>query len=378
MSICKRQRAIKYRIYPTPEQEVLIQKTFGCCRFVWNHMLGDEQRFYEETDEHFIVTPAKYKASFPFLKEVDALALCNEQLNLDKAFTAFFDKRNAYPRFKSKKKAKKSYTTNFQGDKQYLTDNAIFLPKLKWVAAKIHRKPQVGWMLKNATVSQTPSGKYFCSLCFEFNAVEPTPVAIDDNKAIGLDYSSPRFYVDNNGYSPNVPHWFRESEAKLAKWQRQLSRMKEGSKNYIHQQHRIFELQEHIANQRKDFAHKESRRIANAYDIVCLEDLDLRAIAQSLKLGKSTMDNGFGRFRTYLEYKLAEKGKHLVYIDKWFASTKTCNHCGAKNPDVVLGVQEWVCPCCGALNPRDENAASNIKAEGLRILRARYAPCAVT
>ena len=153
--------------------------------------------------------------------------------------------------------------------------------------------------------------------------------------------------------------------------------MTEGSKNYIKQQHRIFELQEHIANQRKDFAHKESRRIANAYDIVCLEDLDLKAIAQSLKLGKSTMDNGFGRFRTYLGYKLEEKGKHLVFIDKWYASTKTCNHCGAKNADVILGVKEWVCPCCGALNLRDENAANNIKDEGIRTLQNSLVPSAV-
>ena len=368
MGICLQQRAIKYRIYPTPEQEVLIQKTFGCCRFVWNHMLGDEQRFYEETDIHYIVTPAKYKKSFPFLNEVDSLALCNEQVNLQNAFAAFLGKHAAHPRFKIKKKSKKSYTTNIQRKAASIIANAIFLPKLKWVRAKIHRMPRTGWRLKNATVSQTASGKYFCSLCFEFNAVEPTLVAINESKAIGLDYSSPCFYVDDKGCTPDVPRWFRKSEEKLSKLQRQLSRMKDGSKNYAEQQHRIFELQEHIANQRQDFAHKESRRIANAYDIVCMEDVDLKVIAQSLKLGKSTMDNGYGRFRTYLGYKLAEKGKRLVYVDKWFASTKTCNHCGTKNPAVTLSVQEWTCPCCSTVNLRDENAAKNIKDEGLRIL----------
>ena len=195
MGICLQQRAIKYRIYPTPEQEVLIQKTFGCCRFVWNHMLGDEQRFYEETDIHYIVTPAKYKKSFPFLNEVDSLALCNEQVNLQNAFAAFLGKHAAHPRFKSKKKSKKSYTTNIQRKAASIIANAIFLPKLKWVRAKIHRMSRTGWRLKNATVSQTASGKYFCSLCFEFNAVEPTLVAIDESLAslqwiTGMDASA--------------------------------------------------------------------------------------------------------------------------------------------------------------------------------------------
>lgn len=369
MSICKRQKAIKYRIYPTSEQETLIQKTFGCCRLVWNQMLGDEQRFYVETDSHFIPTPAKYKKEFPFLNEVDSLALCNAQLNLQSAFDSFFKKNSDYPKFKSKKRSKKSYTTNIQRKGINITSKAIFLPKLKWVDAKVHRLPKEGWTLKNATVSQTASGKYFCSLCFEYYAVEPEKVAVDEKKAIGLDYSSPHFYVDSDGFSPDVPHWFRESEKKLAKLQRQLTHMKKDSKNFIQQKQRIAKLQEHVANQRIDFAHKESRRIANAYDIVCLEDLDLKAIAQSLKLGKSTMDNGFGRFRTYLGYKLEEKGKHLVFVDKWFASTKTCNHCGSKNADVVLGIQEWICPCCGALNLRDKNAANNIKDEGIRMLQ---------
>ncbi len=371
--ICVRQRAIKYAVYPTPEQESIIQKTFGCCRFVWNHMLGDEQTFYAATDRHFIVTPAHYKTEYPFLREVDSLALCNEQLALQKAFAGFFSKNASYPRFKSKKKPERSYTTNKVGNNLSLEKDAIRLPKLGAVRAKIHRRPELGWKLKGATISQTASGRYFCSLLFEYKAVVPQSKPVVTEKAVGLDYSSPKFYVDSNGSSPGVPHWFRESEEKLARMQRRLSRMKEGSKHYIAQKQKIAELQEHIAFQRQDFAHKERRRITNAYDIVCVEDVDLKAMAQLLSLGKSTMDNGFGRFRGFLGYKLAEKGKHLVFVDKWYPSSKTCHQCGYVNKALGLGDRVWVCPNCGTIIDRDTNAALNIRDEGIRILLSRSA-----
>lgn len=368
------QRAIKYAIDPTDEQKVFFAKTFGCCRFIWNQMLGDEQAFYAATDKHFVPTPAKYKNQFPFLKEVDSLALCNEQIALNKAFTGFFEKRSGHPNFKSKKKTKLSYTTNnqFHNGKPtiQLVHNGIRLPKVGVVKANLHRLPKAGWRLKSVTVSQAKSGKYFCSVLFEYEEAVPAPVLPTEDTTLGLDYSSPLFYVDDSRHSPDIVHWFRAEEQKLGKLQRQLSRMQYGSKNYERQKQKFQVLHEHIANRRKDFAHKESRRIANAYDAVCVEDIDLRAISRSLHLGKSTLDNGFGMFRTFLEYKLNEQGKQLIWIDKWFPSTKTCHDCGFVNKDVVLGVSEWVCPECGVLHPRDENAALNIKKEGLRI---RYA-----
>ena len=366
------QRAIKVRLYPTKEQKVLFEKTFGCCRFVWNKMLADEEALYKENKSHCINTPATYKKDYPFLKEVDSLALANVQLDLDDAFSRFFKnpEKVGHPSFKSKKKSEKSYTTNcVNQDKNptiQLFDDGVKLPKVGVVPAKVHRKPLPNWKLKSATVSETPTGEYFCALLFEYESVPPEEVLPTPEKTIGLDYSSPHFYVDDQGRSPEGHRYYRESEKKLARMQRQLSRMQYGSKNYEHQLHRIQELHEHIANQRKDFCHKLSREIANSYDAVCVEDLNLSAISRSLKLGKSTLDNGFGMFRMFLKYKLEEQGKHLIVIDKWFPSSKTCNECGYVNKDLTLKDRVWICPECGAIVMRDANAGKNIKEEGLR------------
>lgn len=370
----KKQRAIKVRIYPTPEQEILMQKTFGCCRFYWNHALEDEQEFYAATDKHFIPTPAKYKTAYPFLKEVDSLALANTQLDLNTAFSKFFDKDDdaKYPKFKSKKRSRKSYTTNCQYREGSVTiwtnGKGIRLPILGFVLGKMHRKPPQNWVLKNATVYQSASGKYFCAICYEIVEDIPAEVEPTIETAIGLDYSSPHFYVDDEGHSPEIPHWYRASEDKLAKEQRRLSRMKYGSKNYEQQKKKVALIHEKVANQRNDFLHKESLRIANACSVVCVEDIDLRGLSGSLHLGKSTMDNGFGKFRVMLQYKLEDRGKHYVVIDKWYPSTKTCSVCGVINPEVVLGVEEWTCPACGTHHLRDKNGATNIKNEGFAIL----------
>lgn len=368
----KQIRAIKVPIHPDADQKTLIRKTFGCTRLIWNKMLADEQEFYYATDRHFIPTPAKYKKALPFLREVDSLALANAQQNLKKAFSNFFENPEhfGHPGFKSKKKAKKSYTTNCQylksGPTVYTTKGVIRLPKLGFVKATLYRIPPKHWILKSATVSQAKSGRYFCSLSYEFEMPTPAEVLPTEDNAIGLDYSSPKFYVDDQGRSPDKIHWFRASEEKLAHEQRLLTNMKYGSKNYNRQLHKIQVLQEHIANQRKDFIHKESRRIANAYGAVCVEDLDLRGLSQALNFGKSTMDNGFGMFRTELQYKLAEQGKHLIFVDKWYPSSKTCSHCGGYFGELKLGQDEWVCPHCGKVISRDKNAGINIKREGIR------------
>lgn len=368
----KQIRAIKIPIYPNLEQETLICKTFGCTRFIWNHMLSDENEFYLATDKHFIPTPAKYKKQFAFLKEVDSLALANVQLQLKKSFNDFFvnQKNFRHPKFKSKKRSKKSYTTNCQytdsGPTIYATKNSVRLPKLGLVKANLYRTPPEHWILKSATVSQTRSGKFFCSLVYEFDTPVPQEVLPTETNTIGLDYSSPDFYVDDQGNSPQKKKWLRVSEEKLAHEQRLLANMKHGSKNYRKQLHKIQLLHEHIANQRKDFIHKESRRIANAYGAVCVEDLDLRAMSQSLNFGKVTADNGFGMFRIALKYKLEEQGKHLIFIDKWYPSSKTCSFCGGYFGGLELGQKEWVCPHCKKIIPRDKNAGINIKREGIR------------
>ena len=388
----KQQRAVKVELYPTDEQRILIHKTFGCVRAVWNDMLGDEQEFYAAADKHFIPTPAKYKKKRPYLSEVDSLALCNAQLALKKAFKHFFKNPGhfGHPKFKTKKKAKKSYTTNCQylksGPTVFTTKNAVRLPKLGLVKANLYRQVSDGCdlrrrscgVLKSATISEAKSGRIFCALLYEFDVPAPKEVLPTLENSIGLDYSSPLFYVDHENRSPDKPRWFRESEAKLAHEQRLLSHMKYGSKNYIRQLRKIEVLQERIANQRKDFAHKESRRIANAYGAVCVEDLDLQAMAQSLNLGKSTNDNGFGMFREFLKYKLEEQGKHLIKVDKWYPSSKTCHYCGGYYKDLQLGEEEWICPHCGKHILRNQNAGINIRREGIRQFYAERAVEPVT
>lgn len=182
-----------------------------------------------------------------------------------------------------------------------------------------------------------------------------------------MDYASHSFYVDSQGREADYPKFYRQSQDKLAKEQRKLSHMKYGSNNYQKQRMIVARIQEHIANQRKDWIHKLSTRLADEYDIVCVEDINMQNIARSLKLGKSTNDNGFGMFRNILSYELLDRGKIFVKIDKWFPSSKLCRHCGAINSELTLSDRVWACNC-GAVINRDENAAINIMNEGLRMV----------
>lgn len=375
MPVQKLNRAIMYRAYPTPEQQVLFSKTFGCVRFVWNHMLMDTQQFWDEAGVFFIPTPAKYKNEFPFLKEIDSGALCNAQLDLKEARKRHREdpKNVGVPTLKSKRKSKMSYTTNVHSyvkkDGQFvktleLTEDAVHLPKVGFVKIKKHRSPGNGWQLKAATVSCTRSGKYFISLLYEFekdiHSIKPTK-----ENSLGLDYSSHDFYVDSNGNVANYPRFYRRSEEKLARAQRRLSRMQFGSHHYDKQLYKVRILQEHIANQRKNFCHTVSTAIAKQYDAVFVEDINLRGLAGSLKLGKSTNDNGFGMFRTMLEYKLTSQGKTFAKIDKWYPSSKTCSVCGFIKDDLTLADRVWTCSACGTTHNRDHNAAINIRNVGL-------------
>ena len=376
MAVVTLNRAIKYRAYPTEEQAILFSKTFGCVRYIWNQMLGDCNRFYEETDCHFIPTPAKYKKQAPFLKEVDSLALTNTQLDLEGAFSAFFKKKGTgFPKFKSRKKSKSSYTTNCQvsmkkdGTKSftvYVHGNYIRLPKVGDVRIVKHRSPKNGWKLKSATVERKPSGKYYISVLYEIQKDIPS---VDVKDAIGLDYSSPDFYVDSNNDRANYPRYYRKAEERLAREQRKLSHMKYGSFNYLKQKDKVARIHERVANQRRDFCHKLSTAITKRYDAVFVEDINLRGLAGSLHLGKSTNDNGFGMFREMLEYKLAEQGKVFRKVERLYASSQICSACGEKNPVTRdLSVREWTCPHCGVHHDRDHNAANNVLHRGLELL----------
>lgn len=368
-------KAYKYRLYPTSEQEILIRKTFGCVRFVYNQMLSDRKKTYEQYKDDPTAlkrqrktTPADYKAEYEWLREVDSLALANAQMNLDTAYRNFFRQSSVgFPAFKSKHRDKNSYTTNNQDGTIRITDGShIRLPKLKDVKVKLHRSLTEGSRIKSATISMTPAGSYYISVLVEFDAQVNEIIPTEEN-TLGLDYSSKALYMDSTGKGPEYPGFYRQAEIKLIREQRKLSKRKKGSKNREKQRLKVAKLHEKTANQRKDFLHKLSRQIANANDAVVIESLNMRSMAQCLNLAKSTNDNGFGMLKTFLEYKLKEQGKQLVKIDKWFPSSKMCSSCGNVNAELQLGQRMWVCTC-GAIHDRDINAAINIKKEGCRIL----------
>ena len=372
-------KAIKYRLYPATEQAVMFAKTFGCCRKIYNLMLNDKLESYKTTGKFASVTPAMYKKDYPFLKEVDSLALTNAQLNLQGAFRSCFDKsrkkQNGFPKFKSAKRSRKSYTTNNQHGTIEIKENSIKLPKIGEVKAAIHRNPEDGWVIKSATISQEPDGKYYASVLFEFTAPVCSCEA-DINNAIGLDYASDGLYVDSNGNVGTNHKFYRESQKKLAKAQRRLSRMKGSKKgevksnNYLKQLKKVNKIHNHTANQRRDNLHKLSTEIANRYDVVCVESLNMRSMAnKGFGNGKATLDNGYGKFLEMLEYKLADRHKYFVKVDKWYPSSQICSCCGERNPLLKdLKIREWSCPACGVFHERDINAAVNILHEGLRLL----------
>ena len=372
-------KAIKYRLYPTTEQSVMFAKTFGCCRKVYNLMLSDKIESYKSTGKFPTVTPAKYKDNYPYLREVDSLALANKQMDLQEAFRNTFSKsrkkKNGFPKFKSAKHSRKSYTTNNQHGTVAIIDNKyIKLPKIGKVKAVIHRIPDSDWIVKSATVSQESDGKYYISILFEFeNAINP--YVADKTNAIGLDYASDGLYVDNNGNVGTNHKYYREGHDKLAKAQRKLSRM-QGSKkheaksnNYIKQLRKVNKIHRHIANQRLDNLHKISTEIANRYDVVCVESLNMKSMSnKGFGNGKATLDNGYGMFLSMLEYKLSDRNKYLIKVDKWFPSSQICHCCGTLHPEMKdLAIRKMICDC-GLTISRDQNAAINILNEGLRLL----------
>jgi len=289
-------------------------------------------------------------------------------MNLQTAYNNFFrNKKIGFPKFKSKKKAKLSYTTNNQGGTISIVENKyVKLPKLKEVRCKIHRQIPETHIIKSATISKTGSGKYYISILTEYEK-EDVIVTLNKNKALGLDYSSPSFYVDSQGIEADYPKFYRNAQIILAKEQRKLSHMEYKSKNYLKQKIKVAKLHEHLANQRKDWIHKESKKLADQYDYVCVEDINMKSMAQSLNLGKSTNDNGFGMFRTILQYKMEDLGKQLIKINKWFPSSKTCRHCGYVNSKLGLSDRTWICEC-GEIIERDINAAINILNAGLALV----------
>ena len=246
-----------------------------------------------------------------------------------------------------------------------LMDGYITLPKLKRVKIKQHRQIPEDHKLKSVTVSRTPTGKYYASILYEYDSQIETA---QPETFLGLDYSMKELIVSSDGKSAGYPGYYRQALKKLEREQRKLSRCEKGSKNRNKQRIKVAKLHERVANQRKDFLHKLSRQTANAADVVCIEDLDMKGMSKALNFGKSVSDNGFGIFVSMLDYKLKERGKQLIRIDRWFPSSKMCSECGRVKESLLLSERIYNCEYCGACIDRDLNASINIRNEGARKL----------
>lgn len=375
----ERLKAYKFRIYPTEEQEIFFAKTFGCVRKVYNLMLNDRKKAYEEvkndpSKKMTFPTPAKYKKEFPFLKEVDSLALANAQLNLDKAYKNFFrDKSVGFPRFKSKKNPVQSYTTNNQNGTVALIDSKfIKVPKLKsLVRIKLHRQPK--GMIKSATISRHASGKYYISLLCkeEINELPKT------NSAIGIDLGITDFAILSDGQKIDNNKFTSKMEKKLKREQRKLSKRAllaknkgiplSEAKNYQKQKRKVARLHEKVMNQRTDFLNKLSTEIIKNHDIICIEDLNVKGMLRNHKLARSISDVSWSSFVAKLQYKADWYGREIIKVDTWFPSSQICSECGHKDGKKSLDIREWTCPICHTHHDRDINASINILTEGLRI-----------
>ena len=365
----KAYKSYVFRIYPNIEQQVMFAKTFGCVRFIYNKMLADKIKYYEKNKQMLNNRYAQYKTEFEWLKEVDSQALANAQINLQTAYKNFFKRPEVgFPKFKSKKENRKTYTTNYTNGNIRINNGYIKLPKISKIKIKQCRTIPRDYKLKSVTVIQVPSRKYYVSVLFEYeNQIQEKEL----KTFLGLDYSMHDLYKDSNGNIPYYPRYYRLAEQHLKREQRKFSKMQKGSSNRKKQRIKVAKAYEKVANQRKDFLHKQSRKLANEYDCICIEDLSMKEMSQKMRFGKSVYDNGWGMFTEFLKYKLEDQGKKLIKVDKFFASSQLCSVCGYKNIETKnLSLREWKCPKCGTFHDRDKNAAINIRNKGMQMIFA--------
>ena len=366
-----RQKSYKFRLYPNQEQKQFFAKTFGCSRAIWNMMLADKIKHYEETKETLYNTPAQYKKEFPWLREVDSFALCNVQLNLQVAYKNFFRSGFGFPKFK-KKSHSQSYKTNSQKGSIVIENGHIKLPKVGWVRVKAHR--QISGVIKSATISMTPTGKYHVSILCETEIV-PLPKT---NSSVGIDLGLSDFAILSTGEKIRNRRFINQLSTKLAKEQKILSRRalaakKVGrklsdSKNYQKQRIKVARIHEKIANMRRDFLNKLSTNLIKNHDVICIEDLSSKNLMKNRKLAKAIGDVSWYEFVRMLEYKANWYGKQISKISRWYPSSQICSDCGFSSGKKPLSIREWTCTNCGSYHDRDINASINILNEGLRLL----------
>lgn len=372
-------KAYKFRIYPNKQQEILINKTIGSSRFVYNHFLSLWNEAYRITGKGLsyntcaAMLPAMKKSEeYYWLKEVDSIALQSSIKNLEDSFNRFFKKQNKAPRFKSKKNPSQNYITKnvSKGTAIQIVDDKIKLPKLKWV--KFANSREVKGRILRATISRRPSGKYFVSLLVE-EEIQELPRT---NSNVGIDLGIKDFAILDNGIIYNNNKFTNKMEMKLKREQKKLSRKqlqakKKGiklldAKNYQKQKIKVARLHEKVTNQREDFLNKISTEIIKNHDIICIEDLNTKGMLRNRKLAKSISDVSWSSFVTKLRYKADWYGKEIVKVDRWYPSSQICSSCGINSGKKTLDIRVWTCEC-GVEHDRDINAAINIKNEGLRL-----------
>jgi len=358
---------LRVRIYPNKEQETALIKSFGCCRFVWNHYLEKTNNQYKETGKGLSycdiakdLTQLKKLPDYLFLQEATAATLQQCLKNLESAFKNFFQKRARFPKFKSKhKKQSIRYPESCS-----IKGNGLKLPKLGIVKAKFPKT--ISGKIKSVTVSQTSTDKYFAAILFETNDLIPNKTG----KISGIDLGLTNLVTVFDGETctkvdPIKPT--RKYAKRLKRRQQALSRKTKGSNNRKKQVKRVAKVHEKIANVRVDFLHKISRKLVDENQVIVVENLCVKGLART-KLAKSVLDAGFGMLLNFLGYKLEREGGKLIEVDRFFPSTKLCNCCKFKNNSLNLSVRDWICPHCQTHHDRDENAAKNIREEGIRIL----------
>ena len=378
--------AVKYRIYPNKNQSILINKTIGCARFVYNKMLGD---FY---DNDLITTPAYYKQDYPFLKEVDSLALANSQMNLKQAFRNYKNNKNHFdkPKFKKKSRSKLSYKTNNQKGTIRIENNKLILPKFK-AGIKIVLHRQIEGLIKSVTIEQVQIGYYTASILYDVPDNQEETILSKDN-IVGIDLGLTHLAITSDNEKYDNPKHFRQLQNKLRKEQRILSRRFENNikervydengdldkiifkkplkdcKNYQKQKRKVAKIHNKIKNRRLDNLHKVSTKVVKSHDYVVMETLKVHNLIKNRKLSKCIADVGWSMFVNMIEYKCKRYGKEFVQIDQWFPSSQICSHCNHKDSKKALSIREWTCNNCGTYHDRDINAAINIKNKGLEMI----------